>query len=328
MASFVRLERRSAPILLVGLPRSGTTWVGKIFDSHPSTLYLHEPDTAVPIEEIPLVAPEGNAPIAPEQLDAIVTRTLSVRLSRVAGSLPRFPKDYRNPVADWMHRRLAIALKVYSRTFREANLPDLIDEHTNREVRVAWKSVLSVGRIGLIARLMPEIRVIHILRHPCGWMTSYGRGYKERWFTSQRNDWRLLRLLETTPLARRRNLTLESFRAMSDLERDTWIWLLWNESGAAAAKGLPNVSSVIYEKLCAAPLDLSRQMFDFAGLDWNCQTETFIKRSIAAHRDGYYGVYRNPSISANKWRDRFSSEQLRLVESIMSCGSTGRMFLE
>ena len=35
---------RSAPILLVGLPRSGTTWVGKIFDSHPSTLYLHEPD--------------------------------------------------------------------------------------------------------------------------------------------------------------------------------------------------------------------------------------------------------------------------------------------
>jgi hypothetical protein len=328
MASLVRQEQRSAPILLVGLPRSGTTWVGKIFDSHPSTLYLHEPDSAVPIEEIPLVVPEDGATIAPEQLEAIVARTLSVRLTRVAGSLPRFPKDYRNPVVDWLHRRLAAVLKMHSRAFPEAELPDMLRKHGNRPVRLAWKSVLSVGRIGLIARLMPEIRVIHILRHPCGWMTSYDRGYKERWFTSQRNDWRLLRLLEATPLARRQNLTLESFRSMSDIERDTWIWLLWNESGAAAAKGLPNVSSVLYEKLCAAPLKVSRQMFDFVDLDWNRQTEMFVERSVSAHRDSYYGVYRNPSISASKWRNRFSPEQVRLVESIMSRGSVGKLFLE
>ena len=33
------------PLLLFGLPRSGTTWLGKIFDSHPDTLYWHEPDS-------------------------------------------------------------------------------------------------------------------------------------------------------------------------------------------------------------------------------------------------------------------------------------------
>jgi hypothetical protein len=32
-------------ILVFGLPRSGTTWLGKIFDSHPETLYRHEPDS-------------------------------------------------------------------------------------------------------------------------------------------------------------------------------------------------------------------------------------------------------------------------------------------
>ena len=42
-------------ILLFGMPRSGTTWIGKIFDSHMRTLYRHEPDTWNKIKEIPLL---------------------------------------------------------------------------------------------------------------------------------------------------------------------------------------------------------------------------------------------------------------------------------
>lgn len=35
-------EQTRGCILLFGLPRSGTTWLGKLFDSHPDTLYRHE----------------------------------------------------------------------------------------------------------------------------------------------------------------------------------------------------------------------------------------------------------------------------------------------
>ena len=38
-------------ILIVGAPRSGTTWLAKIFDSHPATLYRHEPDEIVPARD-------------------------------------------------------------------------------------------------------------------------------------------------------------------------------------------------------------------------------------------------------------------------------------
>ena len=42
------------PILAIGMPRSGTTWIGKILDSHPRTLYRHEPDTWRRLDTIPL----------------------------------------------------------------------------------------------------------------------------------------------------------------------------------------------------------------------------------------------------------------------------------
>ena len=35
-------------ILVVGAPRSGTTWLAKIIDSHPDVLYRHEPDETLP----------------------------------------------------------------------------------------------------------------------------------------------------------------------------------------------------------------------------------------------------------------------------------------
>ena len=39
-------EVSGCPILILGAPRSGTTWLAKIIDSHPDVLYRHEPDAA------------------------------------------------------------------------------------------------------------------------------------------------------------------------------------------------------------------------------------------------------------------------------------------
>jgi len=42
-------------ILVFGMPRSGTTWLGKIFDSHMDLIYLHEPDSEIKLKGIPLL---------------------------------------------------------------------------------------------------------------------------------------------------------------------------------------------------------------------------------------------------------------------------------
>ncbi len=53
----LKMDNDQKQILIVGLPRSGTTWIGKLLDSSPLTLYLHEPDSFFRIPCLPY-APE------------------------------------------------------------------------------------------------------------------------------------------------------------------------------------------------------------------------------------------------------------------------------
>ena len=279
------------------------------------------------MKEIPLVVNPLKPGVEAATFRAVLDRTLGLRFTRVAGALPRFPKAYRAPLVDWIHRRAAFGAKTLERLLGEVTLPDLYRKVPNDPVRVVWKSIESVGRIGLIARLAPEFRIIHILRHPCGWMESVTRGHRENRFSSDRNDWWIFKSLEASPPGRRRGLTMASFQAMSELERETWLWVLWNESGTEGCEGLANVMTVRYEDVCAAPIEQSHRMFDFARLEWHAQTEHFVRRSVSEQRKGYYSLFRDPNAAANKWREMISARELGLVESILRQSELGRMFL-
>ena len=104
-------------------------------------------------------------------------------------------------------------------------------------------------------------------------------------------------------------------------------WALWNETGAETGDHLPTIMTILYEDICAAPLEQSRRMFNFALLDWNKQTESFVRRSVSVRRNEYYTAFRDPSIAANRWRCNVSAEDLRVVESIMRQSKLGKMFL-
>src|SRR5271154_2625415 len=55
------------PILIIGYARSGTSWLGKIFDSHPDVMYLHEPDKLLPGKELPYFCDAAEFDLAATQ---------------------------------------------------------------------------------------------------------------------------------------------------------------------------------------------------------------------------------------------------------------------
>ena len=68
-------------------------------------------------------------------------------------------------------------------------------------------------------------------------------------------------------------------------------------------------------------------MFDFAALSWSDQTQSFLRASAEYQgRESYYGVFRNTSISADKWKGELSAEQIDNVLDIANQTRAGRLF--
>src|ERR1700712_2005324 len=121
-------------ILILGYPRSGTTWLAKIFDSHPDILYRHEPDELSP--------PRADAEPAGQ-----ISYWLKQRSLRAAGKRPTFAKSWRPLPLSLAHETLTLLLAGIERlpigplVSCHLGLPDLIAIHRRKSVRAVIKLV-------------------------------------------------------------------------------------------------------------------------------------------------------------------------------------------
>lgn len=321
-------EGIAGPIAILGLPRSGTTWLGKLFDSHPDTLYRHEPDSGA-LDAVPVHVPPDAEGGARDALRAFLETLPDRRSPKVAGKLPLFPKRYLPAWRGALHRASVYAGKAASGWVA---LPVITPVHGGRSSpRLIWKSIESTGRAGLIAGLEPAGRIILLLRHPCAQIDSTLRGEASGRFTDDSataNDWDLLRLLLETPQARRRGLTLEALRALTPEERLAWRWLLFNEKAMEELSGHANARVVRYEDLCREPEATLRRLFDFAGLGWDPAVADFLASSTRSGDSGYYSVYRDPVLAAEGWRERMAEPVIQRIMAVVRGTEPGQLYAE
>jgi Sulfotransferase family len=289
-------------ILLFGMPRSGTTWLGKIFDSHPRVLYRHEPDSWERIQ-IPIIASRAERSRYEAMLREYVAALPAIRVDRVCGKRPLFPKDYASP---WAVRRYAVASALHrglARIGLETAAACPPTPRSGDDYRLVWKSIESLGRLGLLIDSLPEARSVHIVRHPCGYVASVLRGEAASQFdhVCAASDLPIYEMLSRTEPARRRSLTLDVFRGMTAVERLAWRWVIFNEVAFEDTAANPRNLVLYYEELCAAPEAVTRRLFEFSGLVWNEQTAAFLRSSTARERKGYYSVFKDPLESAWHW---------------------------
>ena len=314
-------------ILLIGMPRSGTTWCGKIFDSHPATIYRHEPDSAFRLQAVPLMAPVADVEHYRQIIEDFAIAACRLRTEPVSGRVPVFPKSYHSALSFRTRQGVVLLSKALGTYWGSRNIPDFAGR--DRDITMVWKSIESLGRLGLFARVLEGVRAIHILRHPCGQITSVINGEAAGRFSDKSassEDYGLLAHLTDTGSARRHGITLDALRTMQPVERLAWRWVIFNEQAMMDTEGLDNCTTLRYEDMCRDPKNRTRELFAFAGLEWNDQTRDFIARSTGRDSGRYYSVFKDPIRAMNKWRDTLPADQADRIIAIVKDTLPGRLY--
>lgn len=93
---------------------------------------------------------------------------------------------------------LVFGTKAASHFFDTLPVPDMVNAARRPQISVVWKSIESLGRLGVLARVFPDARSVTIFRHPCGYVASVLRGESKRKFeggTPSSEDWGVYSML-------------------------------------------------------------------------------------------------------------------------------------
>ena len=318
-------------ILIFGAPRSGTSWLGKIFDSHPNTLYRAEPDKELRNTEIPFLCTDNDNSAYQQATARYTDDLMNVHNSNALGSPPFMRKAYHSDVQYALRMASVYTIKSLGRirglsgTFGKFNVPDFADYSKNGDMEPVIKSVGSMGRVGLYLAALPEAKVIVIVCHPCGHIASVISGQKSRKLPQ---NTALNGIGETQP-AKQRGMDQATLEGLPLVERLAWRWLVLNELGMQQADGNDNAMVLRYEDLCAEPEKKSRQLLEFSGLPWATQTADFVAESTASRNrsgTGYFSVNRDPLIAAMKWKQQLDSETIASIRNVVSDSQPGKLF--
>lgn len=313
------------------MPRSGTTWIGKILNSQPDTLYRHEPDSWGLLNEVPLLPRIEQAMQYSQAVNEFIESIPRMHQTKVSATLPFFRQNYLSPTQFHLHRMSNVSSLFLARFLGEVSMPQFVDYQAKNDVHLIWKSVESLGRLGVIVRVAKDCRAVHLLRHPCGYISSVLRGETRKKFTDTlptSEDYNLLEMLMQTEQAKVHQLRLDQLRKMSHVERLAWRWVLVNEKAHDDTYGSENCITALYEDFCNDPEGSARRIFQFTGLEWHPRVEKFLLDSTTRDRSAYYSIFKDPKKSANKWRFELSAHDISAIMRIAEKSKVGRFYLE
>ncbi|WP_283135407.1 sulfotransferase [Rhizohabitans arisaemae] len=293
-----------SPILVTGLPRSGTSWVGRMLHAGGRLVYVNEP-----------LNPQHPPGRRPGVLNASVThrfqyicddndelwlpafqRTLALRYGLRADL-----RRNRSPGALARSLRDGTAFLTGRLRGRQALLDDPFALFSTR-----WFT----ERLGC--------RVVVLIRNPVAFVGSW-----------QRLGWTVYfhELLEQ-PLLVRDLLGpwAPELRAhVGSQDRIAKAALLWR-TARAVVRPIPGVRLVRYEDLVRAPLEGFRDLYDWCGLEWTARARARIAAACSGDGDrrpfAWHGLSRtafrpmNANLTLTSYLNRLSTEEITRIQEL------------
>lgn len=247
-------------VSLHGAPRSGTSWLGKVFDSHPDVAYRYQPLFSYRFK--------GALDIdsSPEAVEDFLQQLYSVTDD------------------EFILQQRQIARGVHPSAFKKAHSPSVM---VMKEVRYHYV-------IQMLLRVVPNVKVVGIVRHPCGVINSWlktPREFKPEWDVMA--EWR-----DAPSKNQERREEYYGFTKWKELAR---LFL-------ALAQDYPNSFYLVrYEALVANPEAETRELFAFCGLDMPVQVQNFLTSSQQGEVDDPDSVFRLADV-AERWEKELPAQ--------------------
>lgn len=278
-ALIVRLIRPNRPpLLIMSLPRSGSSWVGKILGSAPNALFLREP-----INQSHLAIGGGTTvfdvdPESPPNAYALFT-------ARAFTGIPIFPPGVVRDAKQW---------SLLSR----------------RDKRVVIKAVNPLALSYLLKTYRP--RVLFLVRHPAAVASSY---WELNWRNTEEKLAQFgPRLMEGTLEPWRETIRSASGFWQAQGVFQGAVMHIANQALGACKE----YKVIQYEQICEDPECKLAELFEFADLKLDDSVRRLIAESTLGtgqEERGTYSTRRNTQEMARAWKLKVSAEHLAQLHS-------------
>ena len=316
--------------IILGAPRSGTTWLGKVFDSHSRVFYRHEPDLVGGRERLPEICSDALTRQDILIVHRFVKRLMDERNLKASCSLPVFRKHHDSGFSHFLRTAAILMLKTAGQIIprhqhKNLALPYFLDQPRDHKSHIVMKSVTSLGRANLLLHALPKARLIFIIRNALGQVASQLQGIRLGKMPHHNTNPAIL----TLPAAVRFGLTPDHFRTLPLAEQLAWEWALMNEKAHTDIAASPRVRIIRHTDLVTHPIARTQELMQFAGLAWEEGVATFIQQSTQFKgRENYFQVMRDSRAITGKWRHALTPDERRQIQSVMRITAACRQWPE
>jgi hypothetical protein len=297
------------PLLIVGVPRSGTTWTGRVLGRTDGAQYVNEPDgfrdpyafrIMLARGENPILAATDSAPDY-ERLwrgalgGGVVSRHPGDRIARLL--YERTPLDARRDAR--ATGRVPARLRLSAALAR----PRVAAHEGSRVVVKSVQSVLAIEWIA--ARFAPRVLVVE--RNPLNVLASWSElGYV-------RNDRERDAIAR---YARRRWGSAPPQTDASQLAHQSFVYGVLAAALREATAGHPEWIVARHEDLCTEPTAQFRALAGRCGLVWGPEAEQYLADT---DQDGTpYRTLRRTAEQPDRWRERLDAEQVATIHETLT----------